>query len=105
MGVANLWAKARKIDDPYAIVDDGDFEYRILKAYQSREKEKGNRYARWFVAVKSPFTHGSFDMGDTYLADVPRTRELMNILNAREEAEKQRDAENKAAKEAKKNEA
>ena len=34
------------------------------------EKEKGNQYARWFCAVKSPYTYGRFELGDVYVDDI-----------------------------------
>jgi hypothetical protein len=71
MSTKNLCGKARKIDAPYAVYKGfgplGETEVRVLKVYQSREKEKANPYARWFVAVKSDYTYGSFDMGDAYI--------------------------------------
>ena len=27
-------------------------------------------YARWFVAAKSPYTHGSWEMGDDYAREI-----------------------------------
>ena len=70
----NECGKTRKVDDPYEIwVGVGQFEgweWRVLKKYQSPEKEKDNPYARWFCAVKSPMTYGSWDYGDTYVKDV-----------------------------------
>jgi hypothetical protein len=59
--------KTRPQDKPWLVVSDGDWEWRVLKAY-SLDPDK--QYARWFCAVKSPFTYGSFEMGDTYIADI-----------------------------------
>jgi hypothetical protein len=50
--------------------NNSGWEWRVLKKYQTPEKEKGNVYARWFCAVKSPLTQGTYDMGDTYVRDV-----------------------------------
>jgi hypothetical protein len=65
--------KTRSIKDPYErwVSEDG-WEWLVLKKYQTPENEAKNRYARWFCAVKSPFTHGSYEFGDTYCADVKR---------------------------------
>jgi hypothetical protein len=67
------FGKSRTIEKPYAIYRGfgpfGETEVRVLKTYQSAEKEKGNPYARWFVAVKSDFTYGNFDMGDSYIKE------------------------------------
>jgi hypothetical protein len=36
----------------------------------SHNKEAANPYARWFVAVKSPDTYGSWEYGDTYVSEI-----------------------------------
>jgi len=41
----------------------------LLKTYQIPTKERENQYARWFVAVKTPMTYGSYDMGDSYIRE------------------------------------
>ncbi len=56
----NLCGKTRKVDDPYEIWVSGDWEWRVLKKYQTPEKESENPYARWHCAVKSPMTYGSW---------------------------------------------
>jgi hypothetical protein len=61
--------KARKVENPYIIITDGSWEWRVLKAYSA---DPDKQYARWFCAVKSPFTYGGWDMGDTYIEDVVR---------------------------------
>jgi|TARA_R110000744_G_scaffold76515_1_gene151582 hypothetical protein len=72
----NLLGKTRTIDNPYAvwkgIGELGYTEVRLLKTYQTPINESHNAYSRWFVAVKSDHTHGSFDMGDSYIGDVTR---------------------------------
>lgn len=74
MAEKNLCGKARKIDDPYEIWEGvGQYKgwtWKVLKKYQSPDKEVSNPYARWFCAVSSPFTHGGCDYGDTYISDV-----------------------------------
>lgn len=61
----------RKVNEPYEIYkNDYGWEWRVLKKYQSPDKETGNPFARWMVAVKSPMTFGSYDMGDTYIQDI-----------------------------------
>lgn len=67
----NLHAKTRSVDEPYLIITEGDWEWRVLKRYQSPEKEAGNEYARWMCAVKSPATFGGWDYGDTYVSNIP----------------------------------
>jgi hypothetical protein len=63
--------KTRDVNNPYEIYlrPDG-WEWRVLKKYQRPDKEAENEYARWFTAVKSPFTYDSYDMGDTYRLDI-----------------------------------
>jgi hypothetical protein len=68
----NECGKMRKVDNPYEIwvCEAIGWEWRVLKKYQTPENEAKNPYARWFVAVKSPNTFGSYDMGDTYVNDI-----------------------------------
>ena len=63
--------KTRDIDNPYEIWQGpANFEWRVLKKYQSPENEAKNDYARWFCAVKSDMTYGEFEYGDTYISDI-----------------------------------
>ncbi len=75
------FGKRRPIDDPYAIYKGygpfGNTEVRVLKTYQSPDKEATNQYARWHVAVSSDFTHGSFDIGDSYIKEAIRGLHLV----------------------------
>jgi hypothetical protein len=70
----NLLGRSRTKDKPYAIWQGfgafGDTEVRLLKTYQIPSNESKNPYARWFVAVRSDHTYGSFDMGDSYISEV-----------------------------------
>lgn len=82
----NLCAKTRKKENPYEIWKAGNWEWRVLKKYQSPENEAKNRYARWFCAVKSPMTFGSFEMGDVYVDDIMGTAVKVyedNLLNVK----------------------
>lgn len=71
----NLHGKMRNVDSPYiTFVGEGPltgWEWRVLKRYQSPDKERDNVYARWLVAVKSPMTWDSWEYGDTYIKDIP----------------------------------
>jgi len=71
----NEKGKTRKVDDPWEIFHGygalQDWEWRVLKHYQSPEKEKENPYARVFCAVKSPMTYGDWEYGDVYCHDIP----------------------------------
>ena len=60
----------RDVQQPYLIVTDGDWEYRILKAYTSNPDAP---FARWYAAIRSPFTFGGFAEGDTYILDITGT--------------------------------
>ena len=68
----NECAKTRDVEDPYEIWahDMSGFEWRVLKKYQNAENEAKNEYARWFCAVKSPMTWGSWEYGDVYVKDI-----------------------------------
>ena len=73
----NLCGKTRKIEQPYEIwVTDnhplfgGRCEYRVLKKYQTPDKEVENEYARWFVGCASACTYGTFELGDCYIHDI-----------------------------------
>ena len=66
----NLCGKIREVENPYEIYKAGDWEWRVLKKYQSPEKEKQNQYARWYCAVKTPMTYGGWEYGDTYISDI-----------------------------------
>ena len=63
--------KTTKLDDPHAVlIDEQGWVYLVLKTYQKPAKEGKSQFARWMVAVQSPFTHGSFEIGDTYIFDI-----------------------------------
>jgi hypothetical protein len=66
----NECGKTRKVDNPYEIWQTATWEWRVLKKYQTPEKEATNEYARWFCAVKSPMTFGGYDYGDVYVSDI-----------------------------------
>jgi hypothetical protein len=69
----NPFSKRRTKDTPYAIFQGQGFTTLVLKTYQMPEKEEANPHARWFVAVKSPFTFDSYEMGDQYISSVSGT--------------------------------
>ena len=72
----NPFGKTRKVDEPYAVYrGHHGWEWRVLKTYQRPDKEAANPYARWLVAAKSPYTHGSYDYGDTYVSDITSNAE------------------------------
>ena len=61
--------KMRKVDNPYEVwaTPDGSWEWRVLKKNQADDNKP---YASWFCAVKSPYTFGGWDMGDTYVSEI-----------------------------------
>lgn len=67
----NLCGKTVSVDNPYEIYKGlNGFEWRVLKKYQMPHMERVNPYARWYCAVKSPATYGSWEYGDVYRKDV-----------------------------------
>jgi hypothetical protein len=80
--VKNLCGKTRPQSDPYEIWQspDGTWTWLVLKKWQADDDKP---YARWFCAVYTPMTYGSYDLatktakgscdlGDTYVADIKR---------------------------------
>jgi hypothetical protein len=64
----NECAKTRPQDNPYEVWQSWDgWEWRVLKKYQIDDNKP---FARWFCAVKSPYTFGSYELGDCYVKDV-----------------------------------
>jgi hypothetical protein len=64
----NEQAKTRELENPYEIWrNDSGWEWRVLKKWQVDDDKP---FARWFCAVKSPFTYGSYEYGDTYVSDI-----------------------------------
>jgi len=69
----NTMNKTRKVENPYEVYRSNllpDWEWRVLKKYQNPEDEAKNEYARWFCAVKSPMTYGSWEYGDVYVREI-----------------------------------
>ena len=68
----NECGKMRPQDNPYEIWTsrDGQWEWHVLKKYKAPKSEVKDGYARWFCAVKSPFTYGGFELGDCYVIDI-----------------------------------
>ena len=80
----NKFGKTVKVNSPYAIYknESTNFEYRVLKTYQSKDKESKNEYARWYVASRSPYTYGSWEYGDIYVKDVIN---FHNLIDSKDE--------------------
>lgn len=65
----NNCLKSRNVDNPYEVwvSKDGTWEWRVLKKWQADDNKP---YARWFCAVRSPFTYGDWEYGDTYVTEI-----------------------------------
>jgi hypothetical protein len=74
----NLKGRTRPQSDPYEVITQGDWTWKVLKHYQSPEGERSNPYARVFLATTSPYTFGSAELSDGYIDDVPDLRALLN---------------------------
>ena len=75
----NECLKERKTENPYEIwVNDSGWEWRILKKWQVDDDKP---YSRWFCAVKSPFTFGSFDMGDVYVKEIKEVAHKLSEMD------------------------
>ena len=89
MTTKNQFGKSTKIDNAYATyrvenpINGMYFVWKILKTYQAKGNEDKNKHARWFVACKSPMTHGSWDYGDTYINDIMSVQP--NLVHATDE--------------------
>lgn len=70
--VKNPCLKVRPVNNPYEVwtSHDGHWEWRVLKKYRAPIHEEQDPFARWFCAVKSPYTFGSWEYGDVYAAEV-----------------------------------
>ena len=78
--VKNPAGKSRKLDNPYAEWTDPvnpDWSFRILKSYQG---DNSKEYGRWFMAVKSPATYGTWELGDGYVREYRGS--ILRALNA-----------------------
>jgi len=78
--MANQFSKTASVEKPYAVFRKGSWEWRVLKTYKLPKNENGDKYARWFCAVKSEFTYGSFEMGDTYIRDILGTGAVLALM-------------------------
>jgi hypothetical protein len=68
MAEKNPFGKTVEQASAYATYVRDGWEWLVLKTYQRPDKEDG--YSRWFLAVKSPFTFGSHELGDGYAKEV-----------------------------------
>jgi hypothetical protein len=60
--------KMATMEKPHAVyTNELGWEWRVLKQHQ---RTTNGAYDRFYCAVKSPYTHGTYDYGDVYCADV-----------------------------------
>jgi len=59
--------KTRPRENPWLIFKGDGFEYRVLQAHN---RKPDGATSSWYCAVKSPYTFGTYDMGDTYIQSV-----------------------------------
>jgi hypothetical protein len=80
MTTKNLEGKTRPKTDPYQVyVAPGGWVYRVLRHYQTPEKEAVNEYARVFCFVTSPFCIDG-ELGDVYLnTDIKQHARLIEV--------------------------
>ena len=64
--------KTATIEEPHATFSNSrmGWTWKVLKVYRQAKTDKGDKYSRWFIAAKSPYTFGEFEMGDTYITDI-----------------------------------
>lgn len=76
--------KERDLKNPYEIwvSFDGTWTWRVLKKWQIDDDKL---FGRWFCAVKSPFTFGSFDIGDVYVKEIKENSRKMTEEEMKEE--------------------
>ena len=67
----NPFKKTQPVEEPYAVYtnDRRGWEWRILSTRKMPANE-GSPFAIWNVAAKSPYTHGSWEYGDTYKSEI-----------------------------------
>ena len=65
----NECAKTRPVTNPYEVWSNGSWVWKVLKKYQTPEKEASNPYSRWFCMVSSPYCPDG-EMGDVYVSEI-----------------------------------
>lgn len=72
------------------MTENEEWRWEVLKAYQSREEELKNPFARWLCRVQSPMCPEG-EEGDVYVKDIPLDEMARIILDERESLERKRD--------------
>ena len=75
----NKCGKTRPVENPYEVWQSycGSWTWKVLKKYQKPSKEEENPHARWFCAVSSPYTYGSYDLGDVYVTEIKNHADII----------------------------
>lgn len=72
--------KAVDVETPYAVFTGtmfgGPATFKVLKKYKN---DDAAQYSAWLIAAETPATYGSYDMGDTYVADVVKFLSLTEV--------------------------
>lgn len=78
--------KSRDVEQPWAtfVHDRADWEWRILKAYSLGKGSAKNEYSRFYCAVMSPHTFGSWEYGDVYVREVLEELKLRQVSSSDE---------------------
>jgi hypothetical protein len=71
----NECAKMRDKKNPYEVWRAGSWTWKVLKKYQSPEKEAANPYARWFCFVTSPYCPNG-ELGDVYVREIKQWQKV-----------------------------
>jgi len=66
--------KTRPVTRPYEVWQAGDWTWKVLKFYKSRENTLADPYGRVFCDVVG-FAH---DLGDVYYADIVKSARLVS---------------------------
>lgn len=66
----NPYGKTRKKDNPYFVIEQHGWVWRVLKLYQAPAASTKNHFSRAFCLVSSPHCPGG-ELGDVYVRDVP----------------------------------
>jgi len=72
----NECLKTRPLANPYEIwINPQGWEWRVLKKWQVDDEKP---FARWYCAVKSPFTYGQYEYGDVYVSEIKQYATKLN---------------------------
>lgn len=74
-------------DKPIEIWEDhrAGWTWKVWKFYkrgtylEQREKTIADQYGRVLVSAQSPFTHGGWEMGDSYYNDIRKDARLVSV--------------------------